>query len=288
MKFRSSQHSLNSLTKETVQFIKSHIPKAKNKFTPEEDQKLLSLTEKYKERNWKKIASYFPNKNYIQCFSRYKRIKPGIKRGAWTKEEDSQILFYFQMFGKQWAKIAKQIKTRNGKQIRDRYINVLDPKINKEIFTYKEDLCIVQCYQLYGPQWSKIAKECGTCRTPDIIKNRFYSHLKNKLNNFLCYNSCVKNELNRNDTEINLPNTTEESDEFLGDKISTNSVYNGSNSDSTGNDCVYYSDKENNINNNSHIFFNENDEYKNCDDNITDYLGENCDVLFNDENIFPQ
>ena len=53
MKFRSSQYSLNSLTKETVHFIKSHIPKAKNKFTPEEDQKLLSLTEKYKERNWK-------------------------------------------------------------------------------------------------------------------------------------------------------------------------------------------------------------------------------------------
>lgn len=82
-------------------------PTPKNKFTKEEDELLLVLASDYKERNWKIISSFFENKSYIQCFSRYKRIRPGIKKGPWTPEEDTQILNGKKKFGNSWPKLQK-------------------------------------------------------------------------------------------------------------------------------------------------------------------------------------
>lgn len=66
------------------------IRKVKNqkKWNKEEDILLVQYTQQYNEKNWKEIASKFYNKNPLQCFSRYKRIKPGIKKGTWKKDED--------------------------------------------------------------------------------------------------------------------------------------------------------------------------------------------------------
>jgi myb proto-oncogene protein len=36
--------------------------------------------------------------------------------------------------------------TKTGKQIRERYINKLDPKIKKEEWTEEEDLLLIQLY----------------------------------------------------------------------------------------------------------------------------------------------
>ena len=117
------------------------IRKVKNqkKWNKEEDKLLLDLAQKYNERNWKEISLYFHKKNPLQCFSRYKRIRPGIHKGAWTKEEDQQIMQLVKKYGTSWSRISKEMQSRNGKQIRDRYINVLDPYINKDKFTIEED-----------------------------------------------------------------------------------------------------------------------------------------------------
>lgn len=160
-------------------------PKPKNKFTPEEDELLLSLALKYKGKKWKEVSKHFENKSYIQCFSRYQSIKPGIKKGVWSPEEDKQIYDGVLKYGRAWSKIAKLIKTRNGKQIRDRYINVLDPETNRSFFTLSEDEAIIKYYSIYGSKWARIAKQCGTKRSPDMIKNRYYSHLRGKTTELL-------------------------------------------------------------------------------------------------------
>ena len=96
-----------------------HITKIKNKkkWTSSEDQLLISLAEQFKEKQWKKISNYFPNKNPLQCFSRYKRIRPGIVKGSWSKEEDAQIKILVKTYGKAWSKIAKILNTRNRLEI---------------------------------------------------------------------------------------------------------------------------------------------------------------------------
>lgn len=158
------------------------IRKIKNqkKWTREEDELLINLAEHYNEKHWKEISKRFLKKNSLQCFSRYKRIRPGIVKGSWKKEEDLRIIDLVNKYGKAWSKISKILGTRNGKQIRDRFINVLDPEIRKGKFTEEEDRKLVSLFKQYGPKWATIAKYYYN-RTADMIKNRFHSSIKKKL-----------------------------------------------------------------------------------------------------------
>ena len=98
-------------------------------------------------------------------------------KGAWGREEDEKIMRLVQIYGKSWSKISKVLVTRNGKQIRDRFINVLDPEIKKGKFTEEEDKTLIALYMHYGPKWATIAKHFLN-RTADMIKNRFHSSIK--------------------------------------------------------------------------------------------------------------
>jgi myb proto-oncogene protein len=154
--------------------------KNKKKWTKQEDELLIELADRFKEKHWKDISSSFNNKNALQCFSRYKRIRPGIIKGSWSPDEDEQILRLVTIYGKCWSKISKILVSRNGKQIRDRFINVLDPEIKKGKFTDKEDRQLIKLYLLYGPRWAIISKHFEY-RTADMVKNRFHSSIKKLL-----------------------------------------------------------------------------------------------------------
>jgi hypothetical protein len=179
------------------------IRKIKNqkKWTKEEDQQLISLAEKYSEKHWKEISKLFNKKNALQCFSRYKRIKPGIIKGSWKREEDMRIIELVHKYGKSWSKISKIIKSRNGKQIRDRFINVLDPEIRKGKFTEEEDRTLIILYQKLGPKWATIAKYFPN-RTADMIKNRFHSSIKKKIEEGSTLENCLLLNVSKNFYEV--------------------------------------------------------------------------------------
>ena len=171
------------------------ISKIKNKkiWSTEEDITLLKCAKIYKERHWEEISKHFRTKTALQCFSRYNRIRPGIIKGKWTKEEDNKIIKLVGLYGKSWSKIAKDFKTRNGKQIRDRYLNVLDPSINRGKFTKEEDELLTKLYRQKGQKWAEISK-FFPARTTDMIKNRFHSSIKK---NFFCQEIVKKYRENR-------------------------------------------------------------------------------------------
>ena len=72
---------------------------------------------------------------------------------------------------------------RTGKQIRDRFLNALDNKLKKEKLSFEENKKIIKWYEIFGNSWSKIAKKLKG-RTGDMVKNRFYSSLKNHLDDY--------------------------------------------------------------------------------------------------------
>jgi hypothetical protein len=154
------------------------------KWTKEEDKQLIELVQTHNEKKWKEISNFFHNKNPLQCFSRYKRIKPGVNKGSWNKEEDDQIMKLIKIHGTNWSLISKIIKTRNNKQIRDRYINILAPNLNKKKFTFEEDMLIIKLYKEFGAKWSRIHTYFKN-RTTDMIKNRFHSSIKKKYKDLL-------------------------------------------------------------------------------------------------------
>jgi hypothetical protein len=169
---------LTNMSKEKI-FITTKIKKHKN-WTKEEDKLLIEIATKFKQKSWTKVALFFPDKNPAQCRARYKRIRPGIVKGPWKREEDVRIIELVQQTGKNWALISKMMPSRNGKQIRDRFLNYLDPHINKVKFTDDEDKLIIEQYKKHGSKWSVIAKSFPG-RTGDMIKNRFYSCLKRRV-----------------------------------------------------------------------------------------------------------
>lgn len=69
------------------------------------------------------------------------------------------------------------IGTKTGKQIRERFINKLDPKIKREDWSDEEDRKIIELYAEIGSRWSEISKKLPG-RPQNKIKNRFYSYIK--------------------------------------------------------------------------------------------------------------
>lgn len=166
--------------------------KIQKKWMKEEDKLLIELAKRFNGKCWKKIASHFMDKTPLQCFSRYKRIRPGIVKGSWTKEEDKKILELVAKYGRAWSKISRSLVTRNGKQIRDRYINILDPNVKKGKFCLEEDLKLLNLYRQFGSKWATISKFFEN-RTADMIKNRFHSSIKKNIK-FL---EDIENEYNK-------------------------------------------------------------------------------------------
>lgn len=109
-------------------------------------------------------------------------IKTKVRRKAWQDQEDELLLELVEKYGKKWSKIASIMKGRTGKQIRDRYLNNLNPEIVDKDWTSEEDNLILFLYYNWGKKWSKIAAALPG-RSEGQVKNRFYWGLKRKVLN---------------------------------------------------------------------------------------------------------
>jgi hypothetical protein len=150
--------------------------KQKATWTEEEDNMLIALVHSQQRRSWQKVAETLSNKTAYDCYLRFRSINPCLRKGAWDPTEDAKVMDAIKVYGKRWNKIAKVFSNRNAKQIRDRYINYLDPEIVKGKFSVDEDLLILDLHSKYGNRWSFIRRFIPH-RSSDMIKNRFNSSI---------------------------------------------------------------------------------------------------------------
>jgi hypothetical protein len=52
-------------------------------------------------------------------------------RQVWSREEDDLVIRLIKVYGKRWSLLSIKMENRTGKQIRDRYLNKLDPTIKQ-------------------------------------------------------------------------------------------------------------------------------------------------------------
>lgn len=144
-----------------------------NKWSKEEDAMLLNLAGESKIKNrWKYVSSVLNTKTAKQCFSRYHRINPLYKEGKWTKQEDLRLKELVQLHCKNWSLISKEFMSRSPKQVRDRFLNYLNPELVTHDFSKEEDLIIVNCVHQLGKKWVLISKQLPG-RSSYSVKNRY-------------------------------------------------------------------------------------------------------------------
>ena len=107
-----------------------------------------------------------------------KSAKP--MKGPFLEWEDQMIREHVEKYGPHhWPILAKEIKSRNAKQCRERWANHLDPSVTKTKWTEEEDLLIFQKYQDFGPKWAFISHFLPG-RTDNSVKNRWHASISKR------------------------------------------------------------------------------------------------------------
>ncbi|XP_060209671.1 transcription factor MYB41-like [Lycium barbarum] len=108
--------------------------------------------------------------------------KNGLKKGAWTAEEDQKLIQYIQVHGPgKWTNLPKNAGLqRCGKSCRLRWTNYLRPGIKRGGFSTEEDETIIQLHSVVGNRWSAIAARLPG-RTDNEVKNYWNTNLSKRL-----------------------------------------------------------------------------------------------------------
>lgn len=114
--------------------------------------------------------------------------------------DDNVLRALVQKFGESnWITVADHMPGRNSRQCRERWLNYLSPKLNREKFTKEEDKLLLLKVSEIGTKWVTISKSFFPNRTDQMVKNRYYilrrkEEKQNKKNNQKCDEQSISDE----------------------------------------------------------------------------------------------
>ncbi|KAL1566576.1 hypothetical protein AAHA92_02173 [Salvia divinorum] len=95
--------------------------KERQRWQPEEDALLRAYVKQYGPREWNLISQRMPaplHRDPKSCLERWKNyLKPGIKKGSLTPDEQSLVISLQAKYGNKWKKIAAELPGRTAKRL---------------------------------------------------------------------------------------------------------------------------------------------------------------------------
>lgn len=90
-----------------------------------------------------------------------------------SNREDETLKRLVEEFGTEnWNDIAEKLGTKNARQCRERWMNYLDPNINRKEFSEEEDKLLIALISQLGKKWVVIMSHFER-RTDTQLKNRY-------------------------------------------------------------------------------------------------------------------
>jgi hypothetical protein len=97
-----------------------------------------------------------------------------ILKTRFTHEEDIKIQDYVNEFGMKWTFIANKMKTRTHRQIRERYVNYLNPQLQSAKWSSEEEEKLISILSSGNfISWKSLEKDFPG-RTDVSIKNKIF------------------------------------------------------------------------------------------------------------------
>ena len=137
--------------------------KIRNKFTKEEDDKLIALVGKFGESAWPELAKHMEGRSTRQCRDRWTQyLSPSANNSEWTQDEDTRLMRLYNEIGPRWAIISKYFDGRTNSCVRNRAVYLIR-NLNKTISVKKNQQKGANHEEMSSPSSSP-----GNSRPPEV------------------------------------------------------------------------------------------------------------------------